>query len=484
MPHRSLSPSRAGLFAAAVAAASTAFAAGSPLVPPAPDRPWIPPAAERLPPLHEPAAQALPESLRGVRVTLGEVLDMALATSPRTRDTWLAAKAAAAEVGVRRSSYFPQVNLEEDVTRLKRGSASGTGFNYLQSNYGPAVTLSWLLFDFGGRSADIADARYALVAADWTHNAEIQNVMLDVESAYYQYLGASAQLAALGDSIGQARANLAAAEERRNAGVATVADVLQAKTALAQEQLLEVQIQGQLRSIKGALATAIGVRPDVEVELGELPEDVAVEPASEKVGTLLEKALAERPDLAAARAEALAAHARARRERAARWPVLSVAGSSNRLYYPTLSANPTDSYQLQLAVRVPLFTGFGRTHRIAEAEANAAAQDATVESLAQQVTVQVWTSYYDVESAAEQVAASQALLASAGQSADVASGRYRAGVGNILDSLTAESALASARAQEIQARADWYLALAQLQHDVGAHALPANAAPASPETKP
>jgi outer membrane protein len=484
MPQRLSSRLRACLVAVALAAATAALAAPSSLVPPAPDRPWEPPAADRLPPLEIPAAHDLPEALSGAKVTLGEVLDMALATSPRTRDTWLAAKAAAAELGVRRSTYFPEVNLEGDLTRLKRGSASGTGFNFLQTNYGPALTVSWLLFDFGGRSADIGDARDALLAADWSHNAEIQNVMLDVESAYYQYLGAAAQLAALTDSIQQAQASLDSAEERRRAGVATIADVLQAKTALAQEKLLEVQIEGQMKSIKGALATAIGVRPDVDVEVGELPNDVQVEGSSEKVGTLLEKALADRPDLSAARADALAAHERARRERAARWPVLSFAGSSNRLYYPTLSSPATESYQVQLALRMPLFTGFARSHLIAEAEAEAAAGDAGVESLAQQVTVQVWTSYYDLQSAAQQVVASRALLASAEQSTDVASGRYRAGVGNILDTLTAQSALANARAQEISARASWFIALAQLQHDVGALALPANAPSASPETQP
>ena len=50
---------------------------------------------------------------------------------------------------------------------------------------------------------------------------------------------------------------------------------------------------------------------------------------------------------------------------------------------------------------------------------------------------------------------------------DVAQSRYRAGVGNIIDLLTAEAALETARAQEVQARADWFIAVAQLAHDTG-----------------
>jgi outer membrane protein TolC len=37
----------------------------------------------------------------------------------------------------------------------------------------------------------------------------------------------------------------------------------------------------------------------------------------------------------------------------------------------------------------------------------------------------------------------------------------------VLDVLTAQAALASARAQVIQARFNWYTALAQLAHDTG-----------------
>jgi outer membrane protein TolC len=59
------------------------------------------------------------------------------------------------------------------------------------------------------------------------------------------------------------------------------------------------------------------------------------------------------------------------------------------------------------------------------------------------------------------------LLASAQQSEEVALGRYRAGVGTVLDLLSAQSALANARAQQVQARWIWQSALAQLAHDTG-----------------
>ena len=60
------------------------------------------------------------------------------------------------------------------------------------------------------------------------------------------------------------------------------------------------------------------------------------------------------------------------------------------------------------------------------------------------------------------------LLASAEQSERVALGRYKAGVGTVLDVLNAQSALAAARMQRIQSELDWYVYRAVLAQAMGA----------------
>jgi hypothetical protein len=92
---------------------------------------------------------------------------------------------------------------------------------------------------------------------------------------------------------------------------------------------------------------------------------------------------------------------------------------------------------------------------------------ARVQSTQLQISVQVFASYAALQTATDRVAAAVELLAAAQQSSDVAQGRYREGVGTIIDVLLARSALASARADHIQARWEWRISLAQLAHDVG-----------------
>ena len=71
------------------------------------------------------------------------------------------------------------------------------------------------------------------------------------------------------------------------------------------------------------------------------------------------------------------------------------------------------------------------------------------------------------QTAARRVGTSRDLLESATQSERVAYARYKEGVGNLLDLLSAQSALALARAQEIQSRSDWLIAVARLARDTG-----------------
>jgi outer membrane protein len=153
--------------------------------------------------------------------------------------------------------------------------------------------------------------------------------------------------------------------------------------------------------------------------------------------------------------------------RTAGFPALTL--SSNASLPRTIqgSTNSSSSYSLQLGVQIPIFNGFSRQYDLKAARDQYEAGLARVASTTQQVTVQVFASYAALSTSTQRVAASVDLLASATQSAAVALGRYREGVGTIVDVLLAQTALATARAEAIQARWEWQTALAQLAHDTG-----------------
>ena len=97
------------------------------------------------------------------------------------------------------------------------GHARGRRGGDWSTTYGPGARLSWLLFDFGGR-AGASRRRSRLLAADWTHNAVIQDAILDVEIAFYRYAGAKAILEANRASYAEAESSVVAAEARHEVG--------------------------------------------------------------------------------------------------------------------------------------------------------------------------------------------------------------------------------------------------------------------------
>ncbi len=456
--------------AAVLAAAVCGACASGTDVPKAPETRWSPPAAA-VPPATAPAPpppDMAPEKLANRTISLYEAIDVALRHSPVTRQSWLLAQSAAADVGSRRSAFYPAIEADLSGIRQKQ-SALGGSVTTLSTTYAPSVSLNWLLLDLGGRGADVEEAKRRLWAADFTHDATMNDLMLGVAQAYYSYQGARALLVAREASLKQAQENYAAAEERHRAGVATIADVLQARTVVSQQKLAYDQVSGQIQTFRGQLATALGVPVDLPVDAAELPADVHEDASVATVDRLIAEAGKSRPDLAAARARAQAARAHVTSARSAGLPTLSASAFTGRNYYDFLgeAAPYTTNYSLGLFLRVPLFTGFKTVYDTRSAEALARAADAGAESYSQQVTFQVWNSYFGVQTAAQQVRASKDLLESAKESAEVARGRYREGVGSILDLLTAESALANALAQDVTGRAEFLLAVAQLAHDVG-----------------
>ena len=402
-------------------------------------------------------------------LTLGDVVDLALRNNPETQISWANARAAAAAYGGSKALYYPTLDAQIGVTHLKSSPTfskdSVLRASLTQTNYGPTFSVSWLIADLGGRAGTIESARQALIAANWTHNATIQNVVLEVESAYFNYMANKGLLESEKLSVKEAQTSLESTQERQRVGLATIADVLQAKTAFSQATLTLESTEGDLQTTRGALAAAMGLPANVPYDIDAAPA-TAVGPATDSVDALIAQAVKSRPDLASAEAEYRSAVGNVRAVRGNLFPSLQASGTGGRTYVQTLPGGASN-YTLSLGLVIPIFSGFSRQYAVKQARAEADAALGRAASVKQQVTFQVFSSYYALQTAARRVNTADDLLASAQSSEEAALGRYRAGVGLFVDLLTAQSALASARAQQVQARWVWQTALAQLAHDTG-----------------
>lgn len=419
-------------------------------------------------------------------LSLATLTDFALSHNPSSREAWAAARAQAAAYGVARASFLPSLDAAVSVTH-GRFSTTGGSANVqnvftnssnasTQTRIIPSLGLSYVLFDFGARAATTEAAQYNLLAANLAQNRALQNIVLQVEQAYYQLLGANELIAATQQTIRNAEASYQAADAKREAGMATIGEVYQAKTALAQARLALDRARGDAQKFGGQLAAATGLPVNTALVLAPVPEKPPLAEIKRTVDAYLAQARAARPDVGAAEAQARAAQARIKLAQASGKPSIGISANSGLNFSSgsdTIGRNAT----LGLNVQIPLFTGFRATYATKEAEALADQAAAARDRIVQQVDLDVWQAYFDMETAAASIDSAQAFYASARQSLDVAQARYKAGVGTLLDVLSAQAADATARVDAIQAQLAWYASLSRLNNAMGAISPPEQGIP-------
>ena len=448
-----------------------------PAPPAEPGKPWAPPPEAA--PSGVPATPAPDNPPPGGKWDLAGLVDYALRHNPLTRESWAQARSAAAAVGVQESSYYPYVDAT-GAANLSRGAVLSSGGGSNTFVLGGAMSLSYLLFDGGGREALTDAARQTALATNFSHNATLHDIIFLVQSAFYLLQESQALVRAEDAAQKEAQSALDAAEERHRAGVATIADVLQARARLSQAQLTLQTTLGDVEVARGTLATAAGLAPDWPLEVVEPAKEPPQPEAMAPVSQLISEALARRPELAALEAQARSAEARIRVARSAELPTLSTSGAFGAVYNSARSG--WDNYAVGVTLNFPLFTGYATKYAKLQAQADAETARESQKVLAQRIGLDVWTSYHDLQTAGQRLRTTADLLDSATQSYDVTLGRYKAGVGNILDTLAAQSTLEQARSERIRAWTDWYLSAARLSYATGALGAVGN--PAAPSAAP
>lgn len=427
-------------------------------------------------PAEDPCAFAAPSS----PLPLTEAIERALCQNPQTRAAWEEARSQAALLGVARAAWLPSMAasvgyLAQDARSRYEGEYEVLDAQTRPKTRSGSLKLSWTLFDAGLRSANTEQAGALLDAANASHDLSIQRALLETAQAYFDAQTAVALLRAAQAAETSASHSYRATEAKYEAGVGALADKLQAAVALSDARLQRVTAEGDLQTALGTLATALGLAPDTPLTLPARDLALPEAPFGKSAADLFADAREHHPALLAARAEVQAAQARVRAIRAEGRPTLVFSAETSERrqdkhipisgYPPTGAAFRDSALGMQLSI--PLFEGFGRGYKVRAASSQAGVKAAELARLEQQVALEVWKNFQSLNTRKEHIEAADTLLVSARRSFEVAEGRFRAGVGNILELLGAQSAVAAAEQRRIEAHAGWLTARLKLAASIG-----------------
>lgn len=272
-------------------------------------------------------------------------------------------------------------------------------------------------------------------------------------------------------SVTAAQANVTLAEEllklaqdQRNAGIATGVDVTRAETRLAQEQVRLSRAQTDSETARLELQRLIGLPLGSSFTLTD-PLQFTVEnlPVVETAVTTAEK---DRIEVHVAQAEMTASQYDVRATRAEQLPSLEFLGDYGISgITPVTSALPTRRYAVQL--NVPIFNGGltrGRIQVASSREQQAALQLASTRG---QIEEDVRLAYASLRTTADTVRAADQSVTLAERELEMARDRFRAGLGDNIELVTAQTTLANARLDQVSALAAYNAARLNLAAALG-----------------
>ncbi|WP_433965215.1 TolC family protein [Tunturiibacter gelidiferens] len=226
------------------------------------------------------------------------MIDLAESHNPETRVAWERARSLADAFGVARSELYPTlVAVALSQTSRQQAFLNSSFYRQVVQSSDLVFDLNYTIFDFGGRSSRIDQARARLLAADFNFNDAHRQVIYKIETAYYLLLNAIGQQEAARANLANATAVQQAAESSLKNGLATLPDVLEARSAVAEAAYNLQATMGSEDVAGGDLATALGTSPLQQIPVQAIDQISTPEGIESSVDQAIDRALQQRPDL-------------------------------------------------------------------------------------------------------------------------------------------------------------------------------------------
>jgi outer membrane protein len=163
--------------------------------------------------------------------TLGGLEQDATQARPEIRETHLAASLAETQVQAARAGMRPQVGVVTQFEADRQKFVTEGGANWLA-----AVTVRWNLFNGFSDKARVVEASHAVRRAEADVRRADSGVRLQVRRAYADLRSAQQRIEVAQASVAEAEESLRITQNRYEAGMSTVTDLLRTETAVLESR--------------------------------------------------------------------------------------------------------------------------------------------------------------------------------------------------------------------------------------------------------
>jgi outer membrane protein len=410
-----------------------------------------------------------------LKLTLEQSVALAIKQNPTQQIAVLNAAESIQDKNITRSDLLPQADLgvADSANRVNvRAQFGGLPlFQGIPSHIGP-----YQLFSagptFGSSVFDLSlwkryqAARSNVDASKADSLSTREQVILLVVSQYIGTLRAVANVEASKSRVDLAQALYDQAADLQKEGVGTGIDTLRANVELQNEKQRLIEAENDRDASLYGLSKLLNLDPRQKIELADSLS--FFDTPQPDVEASIEDALSARQEWKAVESQEKSAKFEKQASQYQRLPSLRFDG--NWAYLGTSSNNGIPTYQYQGSVNMPLFTGGRIRAEIAKADLELQKIDQQKADLRNQIALDVKTALLNLQSGRNEVQVANLGVQLAKEEVDQARDRFKAGVANNIEVISAQDSLSRANDNQIaalyrfnQARADFARAVGQME---------------------
>ncbi len=401
---------------------------------------------------------------KGELLNLKRCIEISLMKNPAILSAKNATDASQSRIGQAKANYYPQINWDSSASRTSVGSRKSLGFqtgSTIFNSYSTGATLNQNIYDFGRTPTRVKIQRLNFDSSGAALENVSEQVILSVRQTYYGVLQAKRNRDVSVDTVKQFELHLEQAKGFYEVGTKPKFDVTKAEVDLSNARLNLIRAQNAVRIAVVNLNNAMGI-PEAPEYL--LEDNLSFQKYEITFDEALSRAYENRPDLKSIIAQRNAAESSIDLARKDYYPLLTGTAGYN---YAGNEFPLERGWNIGATLSFPLFSGFLTKYQVEEAKANLNVLKANEETLRQIVFLEVQQAYLNLTEAEERIPTAELAVKQAQENFEIATGRYRAGVGNPIEVTDAEVLLANAKTGYIQALHDNKVAQANLEKAMG-----------------
>ena len=360
------------------------------------------------------------------------------------------------------ANYFPTINLG---VSYSKNDMLMTNFKFPMQKYDlwntPSVGVNMLLYDFGKTSTTAKISKKTFEAAENTMQENINDVIYQVKSAYYNLLYALQQVNVYEDTVMNYEIHLKQAQAYYEIGSKAKIDVTTAAYNLDNAKLSLITAKNAVDSAYASLNNAMGVPEFSNYNIQERLD-------SKKYGVdfdeLIKTANDVRPELIAAKKKMEGSQLLIRASKTAFLP--DIKGFGN---YTKGGKNPDTDYGYQIGAQIAYSNTnlFLLKKQVDEAKLTYKKDLADYEIAKQNLYLQVKQAYIQLKNAQESVPVAHSSMMVAKEQYELASGRYKVGLGDAIELKDAENTYRTSQLSYYNTLMQYHISAANLEKVVG-----------------